>query len=82
MNKWIYFLVGILLIIWAIGFFILDFGVFIHILFACYCWIFISFRGNELISARWSGRSIYDLRVHIHHLHLWMIKKESLTKSV
>jgi hypothetical protein len=34
MNKWIYFLVGILLIIWAIGFFILDFGVFIHILFA------------------------------------------------
>jgi hypothetical protein len=33
MNKWIYFLVGFLLIIWVIGFFIYDFGVFIHILF-------------------------------------------------
>jgi hypothetical protein len=33
MNKWIYFLVGFLLIIWTIGFFVFDFGVFIHILF-------------------------------------------------
>ena len=33
MNKWIYFLVGFLLIIWVIGFFVYDFGVFIHILF-------------------------------------------------
>lgn len=34
MNNWLYFLVGVLLFVWAIGFFAFNFGVFIHILFA------------------------------------------------
>lgn len=34
MNKWMCFLVTLILIVWAIGFLVFDFGVFIHILFA------------------------------------------------
>ena len=33
MNKLIYFIVIVLLIFWGVGFFALDLGIFIHILF-------------------------------------------------